>query len=226
MTIELEILVLAGAVIGLVCGFIGYWWATTNQRKAAGGKSVSELTAEKAQYEAEVVEHFKASADLLNEMTGKYRDVYRHMAEGAQKLVPGENVAPALAALQSGLLAAPEEPAREAVLESEDADAEPAEATTPTDETASENEVQDAAAESNVSDALASDEPQKPRMDESTEDDSNDNAVLSPPEEVDETTSRGGPQEAFFSDKPNVGNAETNPQSAGAEEGKSSSKTH
>ncbi len=119
MTIELEILVLAGAAIGLVCGGIGYWWASTNQRRAAGGKSVAELATEKQQYEAEVVEHFKASADLLNEMTDKYRDVYRHMAEGAQKLVPGDNVAPALAALQSGLLAAPGEPSREAILEPE-----------------------------------------------------------------------------------------------------------
>ena len=119
MTIELEILVLGGAVIGLLCGIVGYWWATINLRKAAGGKSVAELTAEKEQYETDVVEHFKASADLLNEMTDKYRDVYRHMAEGAQRLVPGENVAPALAALQSGMLAAPGEPTRDAVIESE-----------------------------------------------------------------------------------------------------------
>ena len=51
VTIELEILVLGGAVIGLLCGVVGYWWATINLRKAAGGKSVAELAAEKEQYE-------------------------------------------------------------------------------------------------------------------------------------------------------------------------------
>jgi uncharacterized protein len=108
---------MAGVAIGLVCGALGYWWAMASQRRAAGGKSVAELSAEKEQYQQDVVEHFKTSADLLNEMTDKYRDVYRHMAEGAQRLVPGDNVAPALAALQSGLLAAPGAPAREATIE-------------------------------------------------------------------------------------------------------------
>lgn len=119
MTIELEILIIAAAAIGLVCGVVGYWWANTNQRRAAGGKTVQELSAEKARYETDVEEHFKATADLLNEMTDKYRDVYRHMAEGAQKLAPGENVAPALAALKSGLLAAPGEATREAIIQPE-----------------------------------------------------------------------------------------------------------
>lgn len=107
MTIDLEILVSAAVVLSVLGVGIGYWWASINQRRASGGKSVAELNAEKQAYQEQVEDHFKTTADLLNEMTDKYRDVYRHMAEGAQNLVASENVAPALAALQSGMLAAP-----------------------------------------------------------------------------------------------------------------------
>lgn len=195
MTIELEILVLAGVAIGVICGIIGYWWASANLRRAAGGKSVEELTTEKEQYEAEVVEHFKASADLLNEMTDKYRDVYRHMAEGAQKLVPGDNVAPALAALQSGLLAAPGEPPREAVLEPESVEENPAEETA----VHTNGDVEVAADEADVTssdpDEVLSDKDAVPAQ--LAEDEGDENT--SPNEASDKDEPKG-----FFSNEPNI----------------------
>ncbi|MGR8948470.1 MAG: YhcB family protein [Gammaproteobacteria bacterium] len=119
MTIALEMLILAAIVVAVVGIGIGYWWASSSQKRAAGGKNVKELAAEKEAYEEQVVDHFKTTADLLNEMTDKYRDVYRHMAEGAQKLAPVDSAAPALAALQNGLLTAPSEThAAEAVIDS------------------------------------------------------------------------------------------------------------
>lgn len=108
MTIEIELLVVAALALGIVGVGIGYWWASANHKRAAGGKSVQELAKEKELYQEQVEEHFKETAELLNEMTDKYRDVYRHMAQGAQQLTSAENVAPALAALKNGLLAAPQ----------------------------------------------------------------------------------------------------------------------
>lgn len=120
MTIAIELLLLCAFLLGFVCVGLGYWWASANHRRAAGGKSVKELAEEKEAYQEQVVEHFKTTAELLNEMTDKYRDVYRHMAEGAQNLASTESAGPALAALQNGLLAAPKIGAdAEAVIDSE-----------------------------------------------------------------------------------------------------------
>ena len=107
MTIAIELLLLCAFLLGFVCIGLGYWWASANHRRTAGGKSVKELAEEKEAYQEQVVDHFKTTAELLNEMTDKYRDVYRHMAEGAQNLASTESAGPALAALQHGLLAAP-----------------------------------------------------------------------------------------------------------------------
>ena len=69
----------------LISAAIGYWIASTQQKRVAGGKTVKQLTEEQEAYRVQVDEHFQATANLLNEMTDKYRDIYRHMAEGAQK---------------------------------------------------------------------------------------------------------------------------------------------
>ena len=44
----------------------------------------------RADYEAEVAEHFAQTAQLLNRMTEDYRAVYSHVASGADKLCDGE----------------------------------------------------------------------------------------------------------------------------------------
>ena len=38
------------------------------------------------EYRESVSEHFNVTSDLINQMTGKYRDVYEHLANGAQDL--------------------------------------------------------------------------------------------------------------------------------------------
>lgn len=43
----------------------------------------------RADYEAEVAEHFAQTAQLLNRMTEDYRAVYNHLATGADKLCDG-----------------------------------------------------------------------------------------------------------------------------------------
>lgn len=46
------------------------------------------LSEEHENYKSNVHSHFNSSAKLLNEMTESYRNVYQHMANGAQTLCP------------------------------------------------------------------------------------------------------------------------------------------
>jgi len=48
----------------------------------------------RADYEAEVAEHFSTTAQLLNRMTDDYRAVYNHLATGADKLCDGSVTIP------------------------------------------------------------------------------------------------------------------------------------
>ena len=57
----------------------------------------------RADYEAEVAEHFGRTAQLLNRMTEDYREVYNHLATGADKLCDGAvSIPPASLAATSG----------------------------------------------------------------------------------------------------------------------------
>lgn len=55
----------------------------------------------RADYEAEVAEHFSQTADLLNKLTSDYRAVYNHLASGADKLCDGEVTIPPAALSQA-----------------------------------------------------------------------------------------------------------------------------
>lgn len=47
---------------------------------------VQELQRHHAQYRENVSEHFNTTAELVQQMTESYRDVYQHLAGGAQEL--------------------------------------------------------------------------------------------------------------------------------------------
>ena len=53
---------------------------------------------DRADYEAEVSEHFSQTADLLHKLTDDYRAVYSHLADGAEQLC-GDRVSISAAAL-------------------------------------------------------------------------------------------------------------------------------
>jgi uncharacterized protein len=74
--------VIAGAIIGF---FIARFSGSSNAE--------SELVATREAldlYRADVAEHFKRSSGLIAEMTNSYRNVYQHMADGAQQLCSAE----------------------------------------------------------------------------------------------------------------------------------------
>ena len=211
MTIAIELLFLCAFLLGFVCVGLGYWWASANHRRAAGGKSVKELAEEKEAYQEQVVEHFKTTAELFNEMTDKYRDVYRHMAEGAQNLASTESAGPALAALQNGLLAAPKTAAdADAVIDSE------AETVASSDD--NQNEVANAtdSPEAEVQSKLENEaQPGQDTTDEEARDETTESASVEQGQETKE----------FFSNAENEQHEQIPPQNAeDGDEGKDTSK--
>jgi len=65
-------------------------------RRASGGKSLNALREEFDEYRDDVNEHFDRTSELFREMTEKYRDVYNHLAAGAQSLGKDLEEAPRL----------------------------------------------------------------------------------------------------------------------------------
>ena len=72
----------AGLLVGL---FLGWVIASLLQRRG-GGHSAAQLRKEMEDYREEVNEHFSRTAELFKESTEKYRDLYEHLAGGAQEL--------------------------------------------------------------------------------------------------------------------------------------------
>lgn len=80
---------------GIVCLAIGVaaGLLIARQRQLGGPVKVSELETQienlqrtQTEYREQVSEHFNTSAELVQQMTESYRDVYQHLAAGAQSL--------------------------------------------------------------------------------------------------------------------------------------------
>ena len=71
--------VLAGLVLGILV-------MSLVQRRGTGGKSVAQLKQDFDDYKEGVNEHFSQTAELFKDLTEKYRDVYTHLANGADEL--------------------------------------------------------------------------------------------------------------------------------------------
>ena len=86
--------------VGLVCG-----WLLGIRRKSKRDvildleARLERAIESRADYEAEVAEHFATTAQLLNRMTRDYREVYNHLATGADSLCDGEVTIPSAATL-------------------------------------------------------------------------------------------------------------------------------
>ena len=85
----------ATALLGLGIGLAAGW--LLGMRRKSKRDVILDLDARleraiesRADYEAEVAEHFAKTAQLLNRMTQDYREVYSHLASGADTLCDGE----------------------------------------------------------------------------------------------------------------------------------------
>ena len=82
------------ALLALCAGFTAGWLLGVRRRSKRAVIKDLETRLERAlenraDYEAEVAEHFATTAQLLNRMTEDYRSVYSHLAGGAEKLCDG-----------------------------------------------------------------------------------------------------------------------------------------
>ena len=66
-------------------------------------QQLQDLQRSHARYKEEVSEHFSTTADLVQQMTDSYRDVYQHLASGAQDLCSGEVAGRLLPASSDGV---------------------------------------------------------------------------------------------------------------------------
>ncbi len=99
-------------VIGFICLVVGaaagYFLAgrvsASPTRIAELETQLQELQRSHSRYRDEVSEHFSTTADLVQQMTDSYRDVYQHLASGAQDLCSGEVARRMLPASSDALL--------------------------------------------------------------------------------------------------------------------------
>lgn len=78
-----------GGLIGAAVG----WYLALNSRSDNKRRVIMDLESQldqarqgRADYEAEVTEHFAQTAELLHKLTDDYRNVYTHLAKGADQL--------------------------------------------------------------------------------------------------------------------------------------------
>ncbi len=80
---------LIGFIIGVIAGAITYKLLKSDEAKVKSlEEQLDKLQREFDSYKDNVHSHFNNSAQLLTTLTESYREVYRHMAAGAQALCP------------------------------------------------------------------------------------------------------------------------------------------
>jgi len=74
-------------IVGLTIGGIaGRWRGKHDNKSRELTKELDQLRADMKNYRTEVGQHFSKTGELFNTMTQNYRDIYEHLATGAQKL--------------------------------------------------------------------------------------------------------------------------------------------
>ena len=80
---------IAGAlfIVGLtIGGIVGRWRGQHDNKSKQLEEEVDKLRTDMNNYRDEVGEHFHKTGELFNAMTQNYREIYEHLATGAQKL--------------------------------------------------------------------------------------------------------------------------------------------
>ncbi len=84
---------IAGAlfIIGVAIGGIaGRWRGQHDNKSKQLEEEVDQLRSDMNDYRQEVGEHFHKTGELFNTMTQNYREIYEHLATGAQQLSDDE----------------------------------------------------------------------------------------------------------------------------------------
>lgn len=77
--------------VGIAIGYLLAGRLNNNPAKIGElEQQVQDLQRSSSRYREEVSEHFSTTAELVQQMTDSYKDVYQHLANGAQDLCSGE----------------------------------------------------------------------------------------------------------------------------------------
>lgn len=80
-------LLLVALVLGVVSGFlISYLWLNQDSRARNLQDELERTRAELQDYKQKVNQHFQKTAELFEDMTERYREVYRHLASSSEEL--------------------------------------------------------------------------------------------------------------------------------------------
>lgn len=90
--------------VGIAIGFVLAGRTTSNPQKISDlEQQLQDLQRSHARYREEVSEHFSMTAELVQQMTDSYKDVYQHLATGAQELCSGDVASKLLPASSEGV---------------------------------------------------------------------------------------------------------------------------
>lgn len=77
--------------VGIAIGFVLAGRVNADPSKVAElEQKLQEMQRSHSNYKEEVSDHFNTTAELVQQMTDSYKDVYQHLATGAQELCSGE----------------------------------------------------------------------------------------------------------------------------------------
>jgi uncharacterized membrane-anchored protein YhcB (DUF1043 family) len=80
-------MLISGLVAGIVIGAVLYRLLHTESAKNRRlEQQIDLLQRRHTQYQAEVSDHFSRTGDLLTRLNSSYRDIFTHLAQGAEKL--------------------------------------------------------------------------------------------------------------------------------------------
>lgn len=86
-TTSIWLIGILGVLIGILLGSIAtYLLVARNRRTHELQLELNQLTERFTEYRDQVTQHFMRTSELVQEMTRSYRDVYEHLAAGAQNL--------------------------------------------------------------------------------------------------------------------------------------------
>jgi uncharacterized membrane-anchored protein YhcB (DUF1043 family) len=107
-----------GVAVGIV---VSYLLLTQSSRAKQLAEELEQVKAESRQYRAQVGQHFQKTSELFQGMARQYRDVYEHLAGGAQALCGDSVTSPQLDIPETQLLSGAAEP-HDAQPDEDDAD--------------------------------------------------------------------------------------------------------
>ncbi|MGD8873636.1 MAG: DUF1043 family protein, partial [Gammaproteobacteria bacterium] len=86
-TTSIWLIGILGLLLGIMLGSIAtYLLVSRNRRTHQLQLELNQLTERFTEYRDQVTQHFMRTSELVQEMTRSYRDVYEHLASGAQHL--------------------------------------------------------------------------------------------------------------------------------------------